>query len=112
MDTFILAAGAASVDTNTFWNTQIGGAIKAVMVAIGIVVVLVCALKALKDVTGGKPGNAAKTVIAGAVLASVLFYPEIISDLIGLMGDLFQKVISSVKQLTGSAPAAPGAPTP
>lgn len=111
--TVLAAVAGTTADTNTFWNSSIGGAIKALLVGVGIIVVILAALKAIKDVTGGKPGAAAKTVIAAGVLAAVLFNPNLISDLITLLGDLVSKLIDSVNSITGgSSGGTGGAATP
>lgn len=114
MHTVILAAGATSANnTDLFWNSSIGTAIKAILVGVGIIVVILAALKAIKDVTGGKPGNAAKTVLAAGVLAAILFNPSLISSVITLTGDLFGKVVDSISSITGgSTSTGGGAATP
>lgn len=99
IDTLIIAAGAAPADPNAFWGTAIGGSLKALLVAAGIIVVIVTAVKAFKDITGGKPGNAAKTILGAAIIAAFLFRPELISTLITAAGVVVEKVISSFSDL-------------
>jgi hypothetical protein len=49
---------------------------------------------------GGKAGNAVKTIALAAILAAVMFRPEIITGLINWMGDLIQTLLNSTGSIT------------
>lgn len=93
--------------TGAFWVSDIGEALKAILVGVGILVVIVAALKAIKDVTAGKPGAAAKTVIAAAVLAAFMFQPTLVESLINTAGDVVNAIFNSLTSIIDNKGSAP-----
>lgn len=90
-----LSVGSAAAAQNTFWDTELGGAIRGVLVAVGILVVLFALFKAVGHVGQGKMGPAVKIVLAAVVLAAFLFNPLLFGGLIDAFGTLVGYVISS-----------------
>lgn len=96
----VLADGVGgSAAASTFWNTPIGGWLKAILAAVGVLVVLVAVLKGARKVLDGKGGAAAQIALGAIVLAALCFKPEILSSMIDTAGAIVEKIIASVGQL-------------
>lgn len=98
MNTLLLAATdvhyAAYSDTD-FWSSSIGGIIKGLLFAMGIIVVIIAIFKTVKDVLAGSPGKAVKTVLWSAVLAALMFKPELVTQLIHVIGNALDSLFKS-----------------
>lgn len=98
----ILAQTSAADElAKDWWNTDIGGALKAVLVLIGILVVLKGIMTFVKELSAGKTGPAVRGLVASLVLAAFAFRPELISSIINLFGGLLDNVISGGNDVVG-----------
>ena len=91
----VLAAGVGNPGASTFWASPIGGWIKGILAAVGVVIVIAALFKSAKDGLAGKFGGVAKTLLGAAVIAAICFRPELIETLITLVGNLLDKVLQS-----------------
>lgn len=101
-----MANGASrSAGADLFWQTTLGVVIKALLGALGVVTVLVSAVKGFTFVGQGKPGQAVK-IVAGAILLCVfLFRPETMNDLISTTGGMVSNVIGQANNIQDCAQA-------
>jgi hypothetical protein len=81
------------------------------MGAIGIIIVLMTATKALKDFSGGKMGPGMQKVVIGLVLAAYCFYPPLINDTINIFVGVVQAVINSISGLVSGSGGGGGVTT-
>ena len=104
MDTTLILALAAEVGepagAATFWGTDIGGFIKAILGAVGVVIVLAGLFKGIPKGLNGKMADAAKIILGAVVLAVLCFKPELISTMITVAGDIFTKVLDSIQSFS------------
>lgn len=99
---------AGEKGADQFWNTGPGQLIAAIMGAIGVVVVLVTAVKSFSFIGQGKPGQAFKSIIAAVAICVFLFRPETMNDVIRLVADLFDGIVSDADNLYDQVDDAPG----
>lgn len=97
--TTILAQSAGEQGAELFWNTTAGKVIGALLGAVGVIVVLVTAVKGFSAVAQGRPGQAFKGIAVAVVLSVFLFRPQTMNDLISFVADLIQSVISDTSEL-------------
>ena len=101
----LVAQSSRSAGADLFWDTTIGVVIKALLGAMGVVTVLVSAVKGFTFVGQGKPGQAVK-IVAGAILLCVfLFRPETMNDLISTTGGMVSNVIGQANTIQECAQA-------
>ena len=98
----ILAQDAAATATD-WWNTGIGGAVKAVLVLVGVLVVLKGIMSFVKELSAGKTGPAVRGLVASLVLAAFAFRPELISSIIDLFSGVVESVIGSADEVVGES---------
>ena len=94
----ILAQDAAATATD-WWNTGIGGAVKAVLVLVGVLVVLKGIMSFVKELSAGKTGPAVRGLVASLVLAAFAFRPELISSIIDLFSGLLDSMITGTNDV-------------
>lgn len=95
----ILAVGQDLAPKTDFWSTSLGGVLRDLMTAIGIIVVLATILKAVSQITTGKVGGAVKIALGGFVVAAILFSPTLINDFITAAGALVQTVLNTFNEI-------------
>jgi hypothetical protein len=96
---FLQQQTAGEKGADQFWNTGPGQLIAAIMGAVGVVVVLVTAVKSFSFIGQGKPGQAFKSIIAAVAICVFLFRPETMNDLIRLVADLFDGIVGDADKL-------------
>jgi len=84
----------AADPTNPLWTSSLGDPIKAVLGAVGMIVIIYAVFKAIKEALSGSVGKAAKTVISGAVIAAFMLNPPMLGSLINTVSNVVSKVIS------------------
>lgn len=87
---------------NPSWDTGILGVVAGALKIAAALIVLAALFKGVKDVMAGKPGNAVKIGIGAVVLATFLWNPTLIGDIIDAFGGVSQKGIEQVGDLTDS----------
>lgn len=87
---------------STFWATDIGAWAKAVLGAVGVVVVIFACIKAAGSFLGGKVGKGATILLSGIVVGAFMLRPELFDALLSTMGDLLDKGVTSVDQIGGT----------
>ena len=111
----VLAAGngvfSGKVGNQDFWTgSPLGQVLAALLGVLGILVVVFALIRVVKHIAGGKMGEAFKTVIGAVVLATFLFQPSLVNQVIGAGGTIVQKVIQTVSDIgnTGSSTTTTG----
>jgi hypothetical protein len=98
-----LGCTAPTGSTGQFLSTPLGGALGAVMSALGVLIVIIAIIKGVGDALGkGGLAKSLKMVIGALILGSLLIYPAMIGDLISLFASLIKDAIDSISQLAGS----------
>ena len=87
----------------TIWNTGLGSLIKALLAAVGVIVLLVGVAKSISSFTAGTPGKGAKIIFGTAVASAFLFQPELVNTLVDLFGAIVNSVLTSGKTIADSA---------
>ena len=92
---------AEAANTDTFFNTEIGGVVKTFLAAIGVIVVLLAIFKATGKFFNGKgAGEGVKIILLGLVVAAFCFRPELIGTLIDAVGNIIDKIGGDVNEAT------------
>jgi hypothetical protein len=87
----------------SFFDSPIGGWVKAILGAVGVIIVIIAVLKAVGNFLNGKVGAGVKTIVMGLVVAAICIQPEIITNLINVMADVLNLGADSVEEIGGSA---------
>ena len=82
-----------------FTATGLGQAIASLMKAAALLIILVAAVKAVKDVLAGKVGKAAQLIIGAAVVVAFLWNPSLITDLVELTSRLVGDGVKDVNNV-------------
>ena len=91
---------------NNFLGSSIGKAVVGLCGAFGIIVAVICIMRMVKHVSGGKPGEGFKVLVFGLLIAGLLFNLNLTISGAQSMGGLVEKVFSSittVNRLTGQS---------
>ena len=83
-----------------FWATDLGKPLAALMKVAAILIVVVAAFSATKDILNGKIGKALGLILGAAVAVVFLWEPSLIESLISFFAGLFGKGVSTVDQVT------------
>ncbi len=117
--THILAQSSSfdgTVNDTDFWESGLGATMATFMGVLGLIVVVVALINAIKRVADGKIGNAVRGVIGALVLAVFLFQPTLINRSIDAMSSFVESVIETVTTIGEEADAnnsnTGGTPTP
>jgi hypothetical protein len=94
----ILAAGDTAI-----WSTSLGSLLKAILAALGVIVLLIGVAKSISSFTAGTPGKGAKIILGTAVACAFLFNPEMVNSLINFFSTIVSTVISSGNDIADSA---------
>ncbi|MGI8330901.1 hypothetical protein ACRYCC_13125 [Actinomadura scrupuli] len=97
----VLAIGTGEDGANNFLKSSIGTAVVGLCGAFGIVVAVICIMRMVKHVSGGKPGEGFKVLVFGLLIAGLLFNLNLTISGAKSMGGLVEKVFSSVTTVTG-----------
>jgi len=89
-----LAAGTS------FWDSSIGGPVKALMKAFAIIIIILAAVKATKDILGGKLGKAIGLILGAGVAVVFLWQPTLIDSVLSLFAGLFGTTVTSFGEIT------------
>ena len=103
MYTAAILAQDAAATAQGWWETSIGGALKAVLVLVGVLVVLKGIMSFVKELSAGKTGPAVRGLVASLVLAAFAFRPELISSIIDLFSGVVESVIGSADEVVGES---------
>jgi hypothetical protein len=85
------------------WETGLGSLIKALLAAVGVIVLLVGVAKSISSFTAGTPGKGAKIIFGTAVACAFLFQPTLVDTLIELFGTIVKSVLESGDKIADSA---------
>ena len=99
MYTAAILAQDAAATAQGWWETSIGGALKAVLVLVGVLVVLKGIMSFVKELSAGKTGPAVRGLVASLVLAAFAFRPELISSIIDLFSGLLDSMITGTNDV-------------
>lgn len=91
-----------AADAGAFWGSDLGGVIKSLLVAVGILIVLVALLKGASDLISGKPGPAVKKLVGGFVVAAFCFRPELFSTIIDIFANLLDSGANTVDDMSNT----------
>jgi hypothetical protein len=108
-----MTASLIAATGQEFWNTSAGGILQVLLGAVGVILALVTALKAFGKFSGGKPAEGAKIIVGGLLVCAFLFRPQLLNEVIGFIGDLFETILGGGQELidqqpTGTTPPAEG----
>lgn len=92
-------AGVGRAGADLFWNTTPGKVLGAILGAVGVVVVLITAVKGFSFISQGKPGQAFKAVFVAIVLCVFLFRPTTMNDLIDFVGGMFRDILGDAEKI-------------
>lgn len=98
----LAVGGGGQQGASNFLQTTFGNAVVVICGAVGVLVAIVCIMRMIKHVSGGKPAEGFKVLIFGLVIASLLFDLNMTVSAAGTMGGLVNDAFSSVGQLTGT----------
>ena len=87
----------------SFFDSPIGGWVKAILGAVGVIIVIIAVLKAVGNFLNGKIGGGVKTIVGGLVVAAICIQPEIIVNFIDVMANLLNLSADSVEEIGSSA---------
>lgn len=93
------ASDSATQNANAFWDTSFGQTIKVLLASAAILLILVAIFKSSKHFMSGKIGEGVKVIGGAVVMAVFLFRPETLTDLVNLVGSLFDSLFSSGTEL-------------
>ncbi|GAA4613493.1 hypothetical protein GCM10023195_58400 [Actinoallomurus liliacearum] len=99
----VLAVGTGTGEdgANSFLGSDIGKAVIALCGVAGIIILVVCIFKMVKNVTNGRPGEGFKVFFWGLVVGGLLFRLDITVSAVSYMSGLLQKVFDSAQKVTG-----------
>jgi len=83
-----------------FWTSAIGGPIQALMRAAALIIVILAAIKATKDILGGHLGKAIGLILGAGVAVVFLWQPTLIEAIINMFAGLFGNAVDSVGTIT------------
>jgi hypothetical protein len=105
--TSILAA-----DPNAWFSTPIGTIVQALLAGVGLIVVLLAAVRAFGKIAQGQVPAAVKGIVGAAVVAVFLFRPQLAVSLVNTLGNIVSSLISSTDSVVNNSGGAGGAPCP
>lgn len=86
-----------------FWGSSLGGPVKALLGAVGVIVVIIGILNSVGKFLKGDIGKGIKVIMGAVVLAAFCFAPkELIGALTSTVANLLQMGTSSVDEIAGS----------
>lgn len=108
MHHILLAIGGGStfngdVGSTPFWSTAIGHVLSIFLGVLGFLVVIVALVRTIGHVSKGEVGKAVKGAVGSILLAAILFSPQLIGSVIGIGGNVWSDMISTVSSITGSS---------
>lgn len=80
---------------------ELGGPIKAIFGAIGVLIVIYALFKSLKDFAAGKIGNAVKAIAGGVLAAALCFDLTLPLTVVEKVGSLISKAVTAFGNLIG-----------
>lgn len=89
-----------------FWGTGIGGIVKALLAAVGIIVVLAAVVKSIGDFVGGKMGKGVQKIVGGLIIGAFCIKPELFDTLLTFTADLLTNGVDSTEKIVNEAPKA------
>jgi hypothetical protein len=117
MHHILLAVGGGTtfngnVGSTPFWDTAIGHVLSIFLGVLGFIVVIVALVRTIGHVSKGEVSKAVKGAVGSVLLAAILFSPQLIGSVIGIGGNVWSDMISTVSSITGSSsPGTPGGST-
>jgi hypothetical protein len=114
MHHILLAVGGGTtfngdVGSTPFWDTAIGHVLSIFLGVLGFLVVIVALVRTIGHVSKGEVSKAVKGAVGSILLAAILFSPQLIGSVIGIGGNVWSDMISTVSSITGSStPGTPG----
>lgn len=91
-----------------FWDQGIGRALATLMGVIGLIVVVIALLNVVKNIAGGKIGQAVKGVIGAIILAVFLFNPQLINTSIRAASGFVNSGLETIQGIGDSGNENPG----
>lgn len=84
-----------------FWDTPLGSFLGTFLGVLGILVVLWSIIRAVKNISTGRVGDAVKGIFGAIIIAAILFQPRLISGAINFGGVIVAKVIDTFSAIGG-----------
>ena len=91
-----------SEGVDSFFGTELGGALAGLLGIAGLFILLFAVGKAIKDGLGGNAGKAGKTILIGGLLSALFFAPWILPNIGDAFGGLIELVIDAWEAVTGT----------
>lgn len=88
-----------------FWGTQLGGMVKALLAAVGVVVVIYGIARSIGKFASGKAGEGFKQIILTVLLAAFMFRPQLMTAMVDLASNVFDALFRSGQDIIENAPA-------
>jgi hypothetical protein len=88
-----------AADPNAWFDTPIGTIIQALLGGVGLVVVLLAAVRAFGKIAQGQVPAAVKGLVGAAVVAVFLFRPQLAVALVDTLGNIVSSLLSSVSDV-------------
>jgi hypothetical protein len=85
----------SSILAATIWDTALGSLLRAILGAVGVIVLIIGVTKAISSFTQGTPGKGAKIIVGTAVVCAFMFRPQLVNSLIDFFATVLQTFISS-----------------
>ena len=96
MNDFLLLAA----DADQTLNSDIGLVIQTLLGALGVIILLVALFKGVPKFIEGKIGAGLKTVVGGLLVTALCFNPQLLFDLVDLVGSLLGTGTDSIEDIT------------
>lgn len=89
----------ASQATDTFFASPAGTVLKALLAALGVILIVFAAVRMISSFAKGQIGPAVKTFIGTAIAVVFLFRPELLVSLVETIGTLVETLFGSTEEI-------------
>lgn len=94
------AGGNGQEGAQTFLDSSAGQTLTTLLGAIGVIVLIVGGLLAIKGFVSGKIGAGIKVLVGTVVICAILFAPDLLLDAVSGIGSLLGKAFDSFGSMT------------
>lgn len=97
----VLAVDFGTQGANNFLDSSIGHAFEAVCGAAGVVIVVVCVIRMVNNVTKGRPGEGVRMLIYGLMIGGMLIDLSLTVKGVQAASKLVGEAVQSIGSVTG-----------